>query len=378
MQYFDKKKLLDGYAKMRGMSAQEIRDFRMIPDFGFDSNGKIYYEADELKFSVSILPDTCLELRDEVSDKIIKSIPKKGADPEKLEVIRNNITSLKKEIKKFIKSKIANLCKLHIDGVSININVWRKVYVDNPVIKPISFGLVWKDSKNNFFTVSASGIIDVNGTEYEPDSKIEVAHAIDMSVELLKKWQDYFLKNGIKQPFEQVWEPIVDLSKINIENRYNQLRLTSDERNSLKRALSLRGIDVYSDSMEAYYDYNNNEYEYEDYNTMHFGKYISVSYFIDEDRSVIIVKISVDSYSERPINAIVFELDKIAIRKDILNDDYIKVTSERISKFTLAQIQDFINISMENGSVNCTAVLLDCKNKMFPDLDPMDAFTLDW
>ena len=53
-------------------------------------------------------------------------------------------------------------------------------------------------------------------------------------------------------------------------------------------------------------------------------------------------------------------------------------TEDLLSRFTLAQITEFINVAVENNCTNVSAILLDYKNRIFADFDPMDAFSLEW
>jgi len=58
--------------------------------------------------------------------------------------------------------------------------------------------------------------------------------------------------------------------------------------------------------------------------------------------------------------------------------DYAQALTERLlSVFTAAQIAEFITVANENGATNCTALLMDYKNKTWPDIDPLAEFTLD-
>ena len=48
-----------------------------------------------------------------------------------------------------------------------------------------------------------------------------------------------------------------------------------------------------------------------------------------------------------------------------------------LDNFTLAQVTELLNLAIENQCTNCTAALLEYKNRKFPDFDPMDVFTLE-
>ncbi|MDY4046668.1 hypothetical protein, partial [Negativibacillus massiliensis] len=74
-------------------------------------------------------------------------------------------------------------------------------------------------------------------------------------------------------------------------------------------------------------------------------------------------------------NHILGLLDKWTVADRILKDDSSIVRCLDI--FTLAQITELLSLSIEHNSSNCTAVLLEYKNKHFSDFNPIDEFTLD-
>ena len=87
--------------------------------------------------------------------------------------------------------------------------------------------------------------------------------------------------------------------------------LSASERNELKKHLISKGIEVYSDPMESYFDHRANTYVYADTNTMHFGKYISVDYKINSDKSIELKDIVIeDNTNLRALNVIIFEWKK--------------------------------------------------------------------
>jgi len=44
---------------------------------------------------------------------------------------------------------------------------------------------------------------------------------------------------------------------------------------------------------------------------------------------------------------------------------------------TLAQVMQYIDLSVKNEQTAVTAALLNYKNEHFPDFDPMEEYTLD-
>lgn len=77
----------------------------------------------------------------------------------------------------------------------------------------------------------------------------------------------------------------------------------------------------------------------------------------------------------RASNHIIGLLDKWAIYSRILQDDASMVN--QLPQFTLAQIEEFLKLAMENNCANCTAALLEFKNANFTGFNPMAEFTLE-
>lgn len=86
-------------------------------------------------------------------------------------------------------------------------------------------------------------------------------------------------------------------------------------------------------------------------------------------------KFSFDKYT-RKVNHIVCMLDKVKTAGRIAADDI--TVYNYLPLFTIAQIMEFLRVAEENQAVKVADMLIEYKNKMYPDYDPMDEFTLDW
>ena len=77
----------------------------------------------------------------------------------------------------------------------------------------------------------------------------------------------------------------------------------------------------------------------------------------------------------RAANHVLVRLDRWLAAERVRKDDATVVNV--LDNFTLAQVTELLNLAIENQCTNCTAVLLEYKNRKFPDFDPMDVFTLE-
>ena len=103
MRYADSLGHLERYAKLRGMNADDIRD-NIISDFGLDENGKKTWAIAGKMVTAFLNPDLTLSLTDE-NGKLMKSVPKKGADPAEYEAVNKEFTAMKKDIKATAKTR---------------------------------------------------------------------------------------------------------------------------------------------------------------------------------------------------------------------------------------------------------------------------------
>ena len=54
------------------------------------------------------------------------------------------------------------------------------------------------------------------------------------------------------------------------------------------------------------------------------------------------------------------------------------IEEKQLDDLTVSQISDFIKLATESNAANCTALLLDYKNKKYPEYDNFDEFVLEW
>lgn len=365
MVYLDKCKILGTYASMRGIDTDVLRDTRMM-DFGLDANGRKSFDLGNTTIEASIGQDLSISLWDATAGKAVKSLPKKGADPEKHAVASAELSDLKKNLKKVVKSRNDLLFERFLNGETQPAHSWIESYAKNPVLHRVAELIVWSQRKATFI-LTANGAVDCNGNGYviQKSVPIGVAHPMDMEKGDVVAWQKYFAAHGLKQPFAQVWEPVIDPATIR-KDRYKGImipfyRFAKQEKHGITVRdedfhniidISFKDCDATVDRVDRhkrhYIDYK------EDFEVTYFG---------------------FRKYTYR-VNHIVGLLDKWTMYDQILKDDASIV--EKLPEFTLAQIEEFLKLATDNNCTNVTAALLEFKHDNFEDFDPMAEFTLDW
>ena len=367
MLYLDKigvSRALDGYAKLRGTDAETLRD-TVLAEFGLDKDGKKVYDLGGNTVTVSLAQDLTLRIFDANAGKVVKSIPKKGAGPEQYEAAKADFAEMKKNVKKVVKARVDRLFARFLSGEFRDGEAWQKSYLNNPLLRQVASLLVWSQDGQTF-TLRDGAAIDSGEQSYSISSKpIQVAHPMEMRPEDVAAWQRYFNNHGIKQPFAQVWEPVIRPDTVK-EDRYNGIQIPAYRfKGQEKHGIS---FDFQYGVSELYIGFSGCGLEYDPW-----GGAVS-RHMLDLNGLLTLGKFTFQKYT-RQVNHIVSLLDKWTIYGRILKDDVSVVTM--LDSATLAQVMQYLNLAIDNGKVNVTAELLNYKNERFPDFDPLAEFTLD-
>lgn len=359
MLYIEKCKQLHGYAYLRGMDEDVLRDTKLA-EFGLDANGCRYFDLGSTVIEASVGQDLTISLYDTTAKKIVKSLPKKGADLEKHAAASAELSDLKKNLKKVVKSRNDILFERFLDGKTQKAPAWIASYTRNPVLHRVAELIVWSQNKNTFI-LTKNGAVDSNGNTYLVSDKppVAVAHPKDMKKAELSAWQKYFTSHGLKQPFEQIWEPVVDSKSVR-SDRYKGCMIPFYRfKGREKHGIHIADWDFHN-QIDISFEGCTAEVERIDWRR----------HEINMNDRFEIKSFSISRNMTRKVNHIVAYLDRITVYGRVLNDDMLPM-------FTLAQITEFINAALENNCVNVLAGLMDYKNRTFDDFDPMAEFSLD-
>lgn len=362
MLFAERFKDLSRYAWVRGTDVDTIRD-RYLSDVGLDVHGCKIYDLGNQIATAKLQKDLgfLIELPD---GKTAKSLPKKGADPAKYELANADFSEMKKSVKRILKNRGKVLFEDFLSGRSRKSTDWQASYLENPLLHEAASLLVWAQGKNTF-TLSDSGPIDSYGKAYTfSDTAIKVAHPMEMEPSDVTAWQKYYAAHGLKQPFAQIWEPVIDPDLVK-EDRY-------------------------AGCLIPYYRFSGQEKHGITVEDEDFHNLISINFEgcqaeverIDWERHNIspqhrfeIKQFTFDKFS-RQVNHIVTYLDQVTVWDRIRKDDVSAI--DVIDRFTLAQIVELIKTAQEAKAVNVLALLLEYKNTHFAEFDPMEEFSLEW
>lgn len=363
MIHLDKVGRLETYAAMRDTDADTIRD-TVLADFGFDENREIRYDLGGNTVIIRMAQELSLSIFDTNAGKTVKSIPRKGADTELYEKAKTAFSDLKKNIKKVITNRKKALFADFLSGSKKDAEKWKQSYMSNPVLNSVARLLVW-DQGGKTFTLTVDGAVDSSGTAYViTDEPICVAHPIEMRSEI-STWQEYFAAHGLKQPFEQIWEPAYEPEEIlperYIGSKLNVYRLSNKE----QHGITVWGLRDYSE------DYG---FELKDCQMEQDASEWRFVHGITDDAAFALGRFTFETFT-RQVNHIVYLFDKWTAADRIEKDDVS--VADLLHAFTAAQIRMFVDLANQKGCTNCASLLLDYQNRKFGAFDPMAEFTLD-
>lgn len=361
MMYIDKCGVLDTYAKIRGTDADTIRD-QFLSNIGLDESGGKTYDLGNQTVTARLQKDLNF-LVELPTGKTTKSLPKKGADAEKYAAANADFSEMKKSAKKIVKNRVSILFEDFLSGRARKAAAWKESYLKNPLLRQVASLLVWvQDGKT--FLLTDTGAVTADGTPYSiGDAEIALAHPMDMTRNDVTDWQKWFTANGIKQPFEQIWEPVVEPNSVT-EDRYRGCMIP------YYRFLGQNKHGIYVEDEDFH---NEIDISFDDCNA-DIQRIDWLRHEISPDHRFEIQRFCVEQFT-RKANHIIAYLDRVTIYDRIRKDD--TGISSFLPQFTLAQITEFIKVATENNCTNVTALLLDYKNQNFADFDPMEEFSLE-
>ncbi len=356
-------KRFEEYAYFHKTTIDDLRE-RIFADIGLDKDGVHIFDLGGKTVKAVLGSDLKISLTDESNGKTVKSLPKKGANPELHAAAAADIKKMRADLKKIVKERNKLFFEDFLSGRTRDAKSYLRNIPANPILRKMDENIVRSQGKNTFI-LTDSGTVDCSGQPYTVDEKVPVgiAHPMELDSSTVRAWQDYLVKNGIRQPFEQMWEIITDPKTI-AADRYNGLMIPF----MFFKGAAKHGIEVKS---EREFDHRRWENIYSIWIKFK-GCNVELDYdesdngYIENDAKINVKSFKFGEYT-RQVNHIVYLLDKWTFVGCILKND--GTFADMLDRFTLAQILYFLDISTRNECVNSTSVLLNYRNEHYPEYD---------
>lgn len=351
-----------GFVRSHGGTIEEVCN-RYVFDFGFDAHGVICFDLNTVKVEARLDNELKLALTRTDTGKIVKSLPKKDVDPAVWDEANSKLSALRKNLKKAEQLKRNQLLEAYLDKTAWKAKEWTKSYLKNVFLNRFAGLLVWSQDGNTF-TVAGKDIVRSDGSTYElTDQNILVAHPMEMKQEDVLAWQKYFHLRGMKQPFDQVWEPVYDRKTVRLD-RYQGCRIFYRYVQNAEE----HGIHYFESFHQGTAEFAVRDCTLENQleNSLRHG--------ISADATFKLGEFTFKKYTRR-VNHIVYLFDNWTIRSRIRNDDTSVL--QMLDCYIVAQITDFLNTAIESKATNLTTALLTYKQEHYPDYNAFDEFTLE-
>ena len=112
MRFLESKYKLEAYARYHGTSAELLRDTKLLPVPDFDAAQPSRYDLGGKTIAVQVMPGAAFALYDESAGKQVRSMPKRGTDPDKVAAAAEAFAAYKKAYTEYYKNRALRLQKL--------------------------------------------------------------------------------------------------------------------------------------------------------------------------------------------------------------------------------------------------------------------------
>ena len=364
MRHFESRKMLNWYALVHGTTEDALRD-NTLSDFGFDPEGRRVFDLGSKTVTATIGDDLKIALYDDGAGKVVKSIPKRGADPEKVETAKAELADMRKGIRTVVRQRKDLLFEDFLTGRERRVGAWKDAYLGNPVLRSVARLIVWQKGDVTF-TVLGGSLVDASGSPIKlPAGGIKVAHPVEMKKADVDAWRAYFATRGLKQPFAQVWEKVVPKSRIKRDRYVGYPIPVYRFKGQNKHGIHL-DLGEYNDvSVKVSFDYDT---------ALCVVKQLDFNWHDLNNRVEIISFSPVRGASPRKLNHLVACLDRMCFYPRLASNDL--TVMDDLNDPTLEQLIDYTRIASENGATELAAALLAYREERFPEYGSVESLLL--
>lgn len=209
---------MESAAKELGITTEELAD-RIVPTLDFAPDGTRIFDYGPRKFIVRLT--SSLELAVTTEDgKTVKSLPAPGKtdDTQKAAAAYEAYKTLKKQIRTTVTAQRARLESALSIRRCWNSEAWRKLFVENPVMRQFAVSLIWGVYENGrlketFRYMEDGSFNTADEEEYSlPDgANIGLVHPIELNEDTLNTWKQQLEDYEITQSIQQLSRPVFRL-----------------------------------------------------------------------------------------------------------------------------------------------------------------------
>lgn len=206
---------LETAARELGITSEELAD-RIVPDLGFDNNGKRVFNYGKRSFTVRLTSTLELEITTEAG-KPVKNLPAPGKtdEEETAKEAYEQFKIMKKQIRTTITTQKARLEAALAAMRCWNVDRWTALFVQNPVMHQFAISLIWgvyQEGKltDTFRYMEDGSFNTVEEEEFElpENATIGLVHPVELGEALLSGWKQQLEDYEVTQSISQLDRPI--------------------------------------------------------------------------------------------------------------------------------------------------------------------------
>ena len=206
--WLEKNANLERYAAVRQQPVEKIRKWDLF-DFGFDRNGRKYYDLGGVTVEASLSQKFKILLKDPVSRQMLRCLPVENTDPELQRKAKDDLDDLRRNMSRAVKLLRDELYEDFLSGAETAADIWNQRWVENGLCRRLAEQLVW-EQEGRRFVLSEHGLEDCSMSEYTlSDAPIKLAHPMEIPPNEVQFWKRYADEVMLRQPFRQIWEPVI-------------------------------------------------------------------------------------------------------------------------------------------------------------------------
>lgn len=204
----------------RGLTMDELAD-QLVPTFGLNRSGEKEIDYGPRILRLTLLPDFSISVFDTSKQKISKSLPAalKMDDKEKAEEAKEELARLKKQVKTQTTLQRRRLEQVLKNGRTWPAETWQTIFVENPIFRYITNGLIWGVYKEgrlqeSFRYLENGNLITVDQKEFilPANAVVSLVHPVELDDNLTVQWQKQLHENKIEPLLTQLSVPVHRLS----------------------------------------------------------------------------------------------------------------------------------------------------------------------
>lgn len=204
----------------RGLTIDELAD-RLIPTFGLNRLGEKEIDYGHRILRLTLLPDFSISVFDATKQKTSKSLPAplKHDDKEKAEKAKEEMAGLKKQVKTQTTVQRRRLEQVLKNGRTWPAETWQTIFVENPIFRYITNGLIWGIYKEgrlqeSFRYLEDGSLITADQKEFilPANAVVSLVHPVELDDHLTSQWEKQLHDNRIEPLLPQLATPVHRLS----------------------------------------------------------------------------------------------------------------------------------------------------------------------